>query len=62
MNLSYFLSVKNMLEVLQHDHITVNTTIYCYTAIAIHEQMTIGWLGTKIYFPFETRKLALDAG
>ena len=29
MNLSYFLSVKNMLEVLQHDHITVNTTIYC---------------------------------
>ena len=29
MNLNYFLSVKNMLEVLQNDHITVNTAIYC---------------------------------
>ena len=33
MNLSYFLSVKNMLEVLQHDHITVNTTIKLYCVI-----------------------------
>ena len=32
-NFNYFLSVKNMLEegLLEHDHITLNTTIYCVT-------------------------------
>ena len=32
-NFNYFLSVKNMLEedLLEHDHITSNTTIYCVT-------------------------------
>ena len=32
-NFNYFLSVKNMLEegLLEHDHVTLNTTIYCVT-------------------------------
>ena len=32
-NFNYFLSVKNMLEegLLEHDHITLNTPIYCVT-------------------------------
>ena len=32
-NFNYFLSVKNMLEegLLEFDHITLNTTIYCVT-------------------------------
>ena len=50
MNLNYFLSVKKMLEVLQHDHITVNTTIYC----VIQQLLFMS--------RFETRKLALAAG
>ena len=33
MNFNYFVSVKNMLEegLLEHDHVTLNTTIYCVT-------------------------------
>ena len=33
-NVNYFLSVKNMLEagLYEHDHITLNTTIYCVTS------------------------------
>ena len=46
---SYFLSVENMSEegLLEHDHITLNTTIYCVTRQQvdkrnfIHETMTI---------------------
>ena len=39
-NFNYFLSVKNMLEegLLEHDHITLNTTIYCVT-----KQQTDNW-------------------
>ena len=48
-NFNYFLSVKNMLEegLLEHDHITLNTTMYCVTKQLIdneqiiHELMTI---------------------
>ena len=48
-NFNYFLSVKSMLEegLLEHDHITLNTTIYCVTKQQIdnrkfvHEPTTI---------------------
>ena len=42
-NFNYFLFVKNMLEegLLEHDHITLNTRIYCVTKQQIDDQTFI---------------------
>ena len=47
-NFNYFLSVKNMLEegLLEHDHITLNTTMYCVTKQLIDNQKIIHELTT----------------
>ena len=42
-NFNYFLFVKNVLEegLLEHDHVTFNTTIYCVTKQQIDDQKFI---------------------
>ena len=47
-NFNYFLSVKNMLEegLLEHDHITLNTTMYCVTKQLIDNEQIIHELTT----------------
>ena len=42
-NFNYFLSVKDMLEegLLEHDHITLNTTMYCVRKQLIDNQQII---------------------
>ena len=42
-NFNYFLSVKNMLKegLLERDHVTLNTTMYCVTKQLIDNRKTI---------------------
>ena len=50
-NFNYFLSVKNMLEegLLEHDHITLNTPIYCVTKQQIDNWNFIYELTTIVF-------------
>ena len=50
-NFNYFFSVKKMLEegLLEHDHITLNTTIYCVTKQLIDNWNFIYELTTIVF-------------